>query len=58
MERFIIEYANYRKNNLKANDLMKNEYKAGSIDKIDSALKLKERGLITSDETIKMILHA
>lgn len=58
MERFIKEYANYRKNNLNDNELMKTEYKVGSINKINQALKMKERGLITSNETIKMILEA
>jgi len=55
MERFITEYAKYKKNYYRNNNLMKNEYKDESIDKIDKVLKLRERGLITINETMKII---
>ena len=58
MKRFITEFANYKKKTYQNNELMKNEYKDKSIQKIDQALKLSERGLITINETMKIILEA
>lgn len=58
MERFIKEYANYRKNDITKNELMKKEYKINSIDTINKVLKLKDKGLITTNEAIKIILEA
>lgn len=58
MERFIKEYANYKINDYKNNELMKKEYKEKAIDKINKILRLKENGLITIDETIKTILES
>ena len=56
MERFIKEYAAYQIKNYKENTLMQQEFKDEKIAKITKALKLRENGLITIDETIKTIL--
>ena len=58
VERFIKEYANYKKNDYKSNELMKEDYKIKAINKIDRALTLRERGMITVDEAIRTILEA
>lgn len=58
MKRFVTEYANYRKSDIKNNNLMQKAFKDESINRIDQALKLNKRGLITSNETIKIILEA
>ena len=58
VERFIKEYANYKKNEYKSNTLMKEGLKYKAITKIDNVLLLKKRGLITVDEAIKSILEA
>lgn len=58
MERFIKEYANYKKGSIKNSDLMKEEYKNNIITKIDKVLAAREKGLITIDETIRYILRA
>lgn len=66
MERFITEYANYKKRNIQNNNLMgsvlemdgihmSNGTKALNI--IDKALKLKKSGLITVEETMQMITN-
>ena len=57
VERFITEYANSRKRNIIANDLMRENFKADAITKIDGAVRARERGLITVDETIRLILE-
>ena len=57
VERFITEYANSRKRNIIANDLMRENFKADAIAKIDGAVRARERGLITVDETIRLILE-
>lgn len=57
VERFITEYANSRKRNIIANDLMRENFKADAIAKIDGAVRARERGLITVDETIQLILE-
>lgn len=58
IKRFVTEYANYRKSDIKNNNLMQKAFKDESINRIDQALKLNKRGLITSNETIKIILEA
>lgn len=57
VERFITEYANSRKRDIIANDLMRENIKADAIVKIDGAVRARERGLITVDETIRLILE-
>ena len=56
MERFIKEYATYQIKNYKENTLMQQEFKDEKIAKITKVLKLRENGLITVDETMKIIL--
>jgi len=57
MERFIKEYANYKKKSYQRNTLLQQEYKDEALNRIDKALKSKERGLITVDEAIRIILE-
>lgn len=58
MERYIKEYASAKIKKVNANELMQDEFKKQTIEKINKALKQKEIGLITIDETIKIILEA
>lgn len=57
MERFLKEYANYQKSTFVDNRLMISEIKERAVATIDRALKAHDRGLITVDETIRMILN-
>lgn len=56
-ERYIKEYANDCIREIKENDLMKSNVKNKTIEKINKAVKLRDRGLITADEAIKIILE-
>lgn len=56
MERFIKEYAAHQIKKYKENKLMQQDIKDEKISKVAQALKLRENGLITVDETIKTIL--
>jgi len=58
MRRFITEYANYKIHDYKSNELMQDRYKTEKIDKINKALRFADRGMITVDETIKLINEA
>lgn len=55
--RFMKEYANYRKEEIK-NHVINDELKACSIEQINKAVKCYERGLFTVEETIEMITKA
>lgn len=57
VERYIKEYANACKRAIKENDLMGSNAKNKAIEKINKAVKLRDRGLITADEAIKIILE-
>jgi len=57
VERFIKEYANYKKKSINSNELIKEEYKQKALTRIDNILKAKGRGLITVDETILLIVN-
>ena len=57
VERFIKEYANYKKESIKNYELMKEEIKGKALNEIDNVLKAKERGMITVDETILSIAN-
>lgn len=57
MERFIKEYANYQKSIVIHDCLMSQDARKKALEKIDKALKLKEKELITTDETMRMILE-
>lgn len=55
MKRFIKEYANYKIDSYKNNELMLDEIKNQKINAINRILILSEKGLITIDESIKTI---
>ena len=57
MERFIKEYANHQKSIIIHNDLIKQDIKVRALEKIDKALRLREREVITADEAIRTILE-
>jgi len=57
MERFVKEYANYKKRNISNNELMLSEIKDKAVKKINGALRARERELITADETIRLIME-
>lgn len=55
--RFMKEYANYTKQSISNSELMKKGNKEKAIVKIDKALQLTEKGLITIDEGMKSIMN-
>lgn len=57
MERFIKEYTRYKKLQILHCELMEKEKKTDALKNIDKALKAREKGLITVDETIKCIMN-
>lgn len=57
VERYIKEYANACIREIEENDLMKSNVKNKAIEKIDKAVKLRDRGVIAADEAIKTILE-
>lgn len=58
MERYIEEYANACKKKIEENDLMEPEVKNKITARINAAVKLRSKQLITEDETIKLILES
>lgn len=57
VERFIKDYAEVKKNDILVDDFILKEIREKAIEKIDKTLKLREKGLITRDEAISMILN-
>ena len=57
MARFVKEYANYSIDKIKRYELMNKDVMTRAIEKIKKAVELYERGMITEDETIEMILN-
>ena len=57
VERYIREYANACKKEIEGNTEMKDSVKDHAIEVINKAVKMRDRGLITVDEAIKMILE-
>ena len=55
--RFMKEYASYTKKAVFNSELMNDEIKQKAIKKIDKALQLTERGLITIDEGMSLIIN-
>ena len=55
--RFMKEYANYTKQSISNSKLMKKEIKEKAIAKVNKALQLTEKGLITIDEGMKSIMN-
>lgn len=56
MERFIKEYAKFKKETISNNELMGEDIKEKALNSIDNILKARERGLVTVDETMKTIV--
>lgn len=56
-ERYIKEYANDRMRKIEENNLMGSNVKNKAIAKINKAVKLRDKGVITADEAIKIILE-
>ena len=57
VEKFIKDYAKVKKNDILVDDFISEEIREKAIEKIDKTLKLRERGIITRDEAISMILN-
>ena len=55
--RFMKEYASYTKKTIFNSALMNDEIKQNAIVKIDKALQLTEKGLITIDEGMNLIVN-
>ena len=58
MERYIKEYANAKIEATKQCEWMNNQYKKQIIERINKAIYLKNKGMITVDEAIETILSA
>lgn len=56
-ERYIKEYANDCKRKIEENNLIRSNLKNKIIAKINKAVKLRDKELITADEAIKIILE-
>lgn len=52
IESYIKQYAEAKKKRLLNNDLIRKERKEDAIKRIDRAVKMRERGLITEDDCI------
>ena len=57
VEKFIKDYADVRKNDILVDDFISKDIRKKAIEKIDKTLKFRERGIITRDEAISMILN-
>ena len=57
VEKFIKDYADVRKNDILVDDFISKDIREKAIEKIDKTLKFRERGIITRDEAISMILN-
>lgn len=55
--RFLLEFASYAKKQYIHNELMQQKYRDYAIKKIDTALTLCERGMLTTSEAIDTINH-
>lgn len=57
VERYIKEYVNACKRKIEESNLMAINIKNKIVSKINKAVKLRDRELITADEAIKIILE-
>ena len=57
VEKFVKDYADVRKNDILVDYFISKDIREKAIEKIDKTLKLRERGIITRDEAISMILN-
>ena len=55
--RFMKEYASYTKQSISNSNFMKKEIKEKAIAKVNKALQLTEKGLITIDEGMESIMN-
>ena len=55
--RFMKEYASYTNQSISKSNFMKKEIKEKAIAKVNKALQLTEKGLITIDEGMKSITN-
>ena len=56
VERFITEYANACKREIKESNIIGENFRDEVIGKINQAIYLRDRRLITADEAVRMIL--
>lgn len=57
IEKFIKDYAELKKSDILKNAFITEEIQIKAVTKINKALRLRNRELITRDETITMILN-
>ena len=57
VEKFIKDYVEVKKNDILVDDFISKDIREKAIEKINKTLKLRERGYITRDEAISMILN-
>ena len=55
--RFMKEYANFQKQSICNGELIKQEIKDKATENVDKALRTYERGLITINEAMKLIMN-
>lgn len=55
--RFIKEFASWKKKDINKFDMMQDKYKKEGCENIDKAIKSYERGMITEEETIELIIR-
>lgn len=58
VKRFIKEYARYKIETIEENELMQTCYKDEKINTIEKILQMLERGLLSIDESMRMIVDA
>lgn len=58
VERFIKEYANFKKKEIKNSEFINEENKEKAFFEINNVLKFKEKGMITVYEAIKIITNS
>lgn len=56
--RYLREYANATKKGIMENAFIRDEIKVQAVDRIDKVLHIREKGIITIDESILMIMNA
>ena len=58
IKRFIIEYANYKKQLIKNDVYLDDATKESAYKRIDIILLMQKKGLLFNDEAIKLILNS
>lgn len=57
VEKFIKDYAEVRKNDILVDDFISKNIREKAVEKIDKALKFREKGFITREEAILIIVN-